>query len=86
MGIAPEVIPGTHILCSGFWGWSRHINYMGEIIQVTFPCQHCHPLSCPRVQGFALALPGVLATGSLLPLAYPLYYIALMVPRQFEVR
>jgi steroid 5-alpha reductase family enzyme len=25
---------GDKVLCSGFWGLSRHINYLGEIIQV----------------------------------------------------
>ena len=24
---------GDRLLCSGFWGLSRHVNYLGEIIQ-----------------------------------------------------
>ena len=31
--VKQETVPGSRILCSGFWGLSRHINYMGEIIQ-----------------------------------------------------
>ena len=53
------------LLCGGFWGISRHVNYLGEI-----------------VQGLALALPGYLASGSLLPFLYPVYYIALFVGRE----
>ena len=33
------------------------------------------------LQAVALALPALLATGSLVPLLYPLYYVALFVPR-----
>ena len=62
------------ILVSGFWGIARHSNYFGEI-----------------VQAFALALPGVLiAEGPwfswevVVPLLYPLYYVALFVPRQWD--
>ena len=54
------------VLCS--WGLSRHINYLGEILQA-----------------LALALPGYLTAGSLVPFLYPLYYVALMLPRQIEV-
>ncbi|EDQ85507.1 uncharacterized protein MONBRDRAFT_29161 [Monosiga brevicollis MX1] len=67
LGVRPVTVPGTRILCSGFWGASRHLNYLGEILQ-----------------GLALALPGVLATGSLWPLLYPAYYVALFIPRQIE--
>ena len=28
-----ETVPGTRILCSGWWGLARHVNYCGEIIQ-----------------------------------------------------
>jgi len=31
--IEQKTIPGTRILYSGFWGLSRHINYLGEIAQ-----------------------------------------------------
>lgn len=61
-------MPNTRLLCSGFWGLARHINYLGEIVQAV-----------------ALAIPGTLAPWSLtslLPWFYPLYYVALFVPRQ----
>lgn len=36
LGITPEVLSdGDHtLLANGFWGVSRHVNYLGEIIQV----------------------------------------------------
>jgi len=36
------------------------------------------------IQGFALALPGLLSTGSLLPLAYPIYYVLLFIFRAID--
>lgn len=54
------------VLVSGFWGLSRHINYLGELLMAT---------------GLALSL-GYL--GALLPWLYPLYYVALLVPRQLD--
>jgi len=70
-GLRMQVVPGTRLLVSGFWGLSRHVNYCGEI-----------------VQAIALALPGC-AVGSsayyrFLPWLYPLYYVALFVPRQLD--
>ena len=66
LGLAPRVLSdGDHrLLCSGFWGVSRHVNYLGEILMAT---------------GLALALgwPQVLG-----PWLYPLYYVALLVPRE----
>jgi delta14-sterol reductase len=64
-----DTVPGSggRLLCSGWWGLSRHVNYFGEIIQAV-----------------ALALPGYLTTGSLVPWLYPLYYVVLFVPRQVE--
>lgn len=55
------------ILCGGFWGLARHINYFGEILQA-----------------FALALLAVLAGGSWAAMFYPLYYVAIFVPRQVD--
>ena len=69
--VKQKTVPGTRILCSGWWGVARHLNYLGEI-----------------VQGVALALPGSLMGSSLaarvLPWLYPLYYVALFIPRQID--
>jgi delta14-sterol reductase len=64
--IPPRTIPGTRILCSGWWGLARHINYLGEILMAV-----------------GLALPGG-GSGSWLPWLYPLYYVALLFPRERE--
>ncbi len=66
LGIQPKTISdGKHtLLVNGFWGLSRHINYLGEI-------------------GMATAI--VLCIGHLgllWPWLYPLYYMALLLPRQ----
>ena len=66
LGISPVTISDGNksLLVNGFWGVSRHINYLGEI-------------------GMAIAI--VLCSGntmSLWPWLYPLYYIALLFPRQ----
>ena len=64
--IAPATVSGggKQLLCSGFWGLSRHINYLGEILMAL---------------GLALALghPGAIG-----PWLYPLYYLALLLPRE----
>ena len=66
LGLVPRALSDgdRHLLASGFWGFSRHINYLGEILMAT---------------GLALALglPQVLG-----PWLYPLYYVALLVPRE----
>jgi Delta14-sterol reductase len=54
------------VLVSGFWGLSRHINYLGEMLMAV---------------GLTLALG---YPGALLPWLYPLYYVALLVPRQLD--
>jgi len=57
---------GKHVLSGGFWGLSRHINYLGEILMAS---------------GLALSLGYPFA---LTPWLYPLYYIALLLPRQAD--
>jgi protein-S-isoprenylcysteine O-methyltransferase Ste14 len=65
-GHALVFVPGSqNRLCmSLFWGWSRHINYLGEILQA-----------------FGIALASALATSSATPFLYPIYYVALFLPR-----
>ena len=76
-----KTIPKSRILISGFWGLSRHINYMGEIIQalaISLPllllsvqceddgdCEYNYKQIC-------------------LALTYPVYYIVLFIPRQMD--
>ena len=69
LGMELQTVPGSdgRLLCNGWWALSRHVNYLGEIIQAV-----------------ALALPGWLATNSLLPWAYPVYYVALFIPREMD--
>jgi len=55
-----------HVLTGGFWGLSRHINYLGEISMAT---------------ALALSLGYPFAVG---PWLYPLYYVALLFPRQAD--
>jgi protein-S-isoprenylcysteine O-methyltransferase Ste14 len=57
---------GRHVLSGGFWGLSRHINYLGEILMAS---------------GLALSLGYPLA---ITPWLYPLYYVALLLPRQAD--
>ena len=54
------------VLISGFWGVSRHVNYLGELLMAS---------------GLALSLGYPRA---LWPWLYPLYYAALLVPRQLD--
>ncbi|MBL0308387.1 MAG: DUF1295 domain-containing protein [Bacteroidetes bacterium] len=68
LGIKPEAISDGNktLLVNGFWGLSRHINYLGEILMAT---------------GL------VLCTGHpdlIWPWLYPLYYVALLFPRQMD--
>jgi protein-S-isoprenylcysteine O-methyltransferase Ste14 len=66
--LAPTVLTDgeRHVLAGGFWGLSRHINYLGEMLMAT---------------GLALATghPGTWQVW-----LYPLYYVALLVPRQVD--
>jgi protein-S-isoprenylcysteine O-methyltransferase Ste14 len=62
----PEVVSdgARSLLCSGFWGVARHVNYLGEILMAS---------------GLALALGH---PSSPWPWLYPLYYVALLLPRE----
>ena len=66
LGLVPKALSDgeRNVLCSGFWGVSRHVNYLGEILMAT---------------GLALVLGWPLVIG---PWLYPLYYVALLVPRE----
>ena len=66
LGLVPKVFSDGErcVLFSGFWGLSRHVNYLGEIGMAT---------------GLALALDWPMVLG---PWLYPLYYVALLVPRE----
>ena len=68
LGIQPESISDGKrtLLVNGFWGVSRHVNYLGEVLMGT---------------GIALS---VGFPTLLWPWLYPLYYVALLFPRQFD--
>lgn len=66
--IKPATISSARgtLLINGFWGLSKHINYLGEILMAV---------------GIALS---VGYPGMIWPWLYPLYYVALLVPRQMD--
>ena len=67
---APDTVSDGQrtLLCSGFWGVARHINYLGEILMAS---------------GLALALGQFSGSwSSLWPWLYPLYYLVLLLPRE----
>jgi len=68
LGIKPETISDGNnvLLVNGFWGLSRHINYLGEILMAT-------------AIALSVGYPEVLWVW-----LYPLYYIALLLPRQID--
>lgn len=68
LGITPETISDGNktLLVNGFWGLSRHINYLGEILMAT---------------GIVLCTGHY---GLIWPWLYPLYYVALLFPRQLD--
>jgi delta14-sterol reductase len=68
LGIYPETLSenGKSLLVNGFWGLSRHINYLGEVLMAA---------------GIAIT---VTAEAGFWPWLYPLYYIALLFPRQID--
>jgi hypothetical protein len=65
--IAPAAVTAgdKRLLYSGFWGLSRHINYLGEILMAV---------------GLTLSLG---YPENVYPWLYPLYYVGLLVPRQY---
>jgi hypothetical protein len=68
LGIKPRTISDGNktLLISGFWGLSRHINYLGEILMGT-------------AIALSVGYPQVIWVW-----LYPLYYIALLLPRQVD--
>jgi protein-S-isoprenylcysteine O-methyltransferase Ste14 len=68
LGIVPETITDGNktLLVNGFWGLSRHINYLGEILMAT---------------GIILCVGHPFM---LWPWLYPIYYVALLFPRQAD--
>ena len=65
LGIVPEALEGR-VLVNGFWGLSRHVNYLGELLMAT---------------GLTLSLG---YPGAWLAWLYPLYYVVLLFPRQYD--
>ena len=49
LGITPEVVTDGNkaLLCNGFWGISRHVNYLGEILMATGLALSLGQLSTP---------------------------------------
>ena len=68
LGIKPQTITDGNkiLLVNGFWGLSRHIKYLGEILMAT---------------GIILCVGHPFM---LWPWLYPIYYIALLFPRQAD--
>ena len=68
LGITPETISDGNktLLVNGFWGLSRHINYLGEILMGT-------------AIALSVGYPEILWVW-----LYPIYYIALLLPRQID--
>jgi protein-S-isoprenylcysteine O-methyltransferase Ste14 len=68
LGITPGAITDGNktLLINGFWGLSRHINYLGEILMAT---------------GIILCVGHPFM---LWPWLYPIYYVALLFPRQAD--
>jgi delta14-sterol reductase len=68
LGLDPKPITdgSLYVLAGGFWGVSRHVNYLGELLMSS-------------ALALSLGYPG--AWG---PWLYPLYYVALLFPRQHQ--
>jgi protein-S-isoprenylcysteine O-methyltransferase Ste14 len=68
LGLEPRSIGEGQraLLCGGFWGISRHVNYLGEIL-----------MALALALTLSLGRPGLWAAW-----LYPLYYLALLLPRE----
>ena len=78
-GLIQQVcIPKSRILISGFWGLSRHVNYMGEIIQAVAISLPLMLISIRRHGGICNHLQICAA------LSYPIYYVCLFISRQVD--
>jgi delta14-sterol reductase len=68
LGIKPQTITDGNktLLVNGFWGVSRHVNYLGEMIMAL-------------AIALSVGYPGVIWVW-----LYPLYYVALLLPRQMD--
>ena len=73
--IKPEIVTDGNrsLLVSGYWGASRHINYLGEIIQA------CAISLAAFVYGSAVGYPLILGVW-----AYPIYYVGLLFTRAVD--
>jgi delta14-sterol reductase len=77
--VKQETLPSSNnrILCAGFWGMARHVNYLGEILQgLALALPGC-------LMGAPAADYGTLVI-RLLPLLYPIYYTLLFIYRQID--
>jgi Delta14-sterol reductase len=84
--LSQETVPSSNnrLLCSGFWGLSRHVNYFGEILQavgLALP-GWLHVMTVPSDSAMSSTTLGAMLP--ILPWLYPLYYVALFIPRQME--
>ena len=78
--MAQRTVPGSRkrLLCSGFWGVARHVNYLGEILQAA---------AISMLLLLSVWLDEDIhrrALYSCVALFYPLYYVLLFIPRQAD--
>ena len=76
LGIKPEALSDGNrsVLVNGFWGRSRHINYLGEILEAC-------GIALSAGYAWQCTTLGIAALGVWL---YPLYYVALLFTRQVD--